>query len=79
MVDTNKLVQLQDFDQSVWLDSISRGLIQSGQLQGLVDKDGLRGMTSNPAIFEKAISGSDDYRDQLRALHAAGKSTVESL
>ena len=77
MAESNRLVQLQDFDQSVWLDSISRGLVQSGQLQALVDNDGLRGMTSNPAIFEKAISGSDDYRDQLRALHAAGKSTVE--
>ena len=77
MAERNRLVQLQDFDQSVWLDSISRGLVQSGQLQALVDNDGLRGMTSNPAIFEKAISGSDDYRDQLRALHAAGKSTVE--
>ncbi len=77
MAEKNRLVQLQDFDQSVWLDSISRGLVQSGQLQALVDNDGLRGMTSNPAIFEKAISGSDDYRDQLRALHAAGKSTTE--
>ena len=77
MAERNRLVQLQDFDQSVWLDSISRGLVQSGQLQALVDNDGLRGMTSNPAIFEKAISGSDDYRDQLRALHAAGKSTTE--
>ena len=77
MAKRNRLVQLQDFDQSVWLDSISRGLVQSGQLQALVDNDGLRGMTSNPAIFEKAISGSDDYRDQLRALHAAGKSTTE--
>ncbi len=77
MAEKNRLVQLQDYDQSVWLDSISRGLIQSGQLQALVDNDGLRGMTSNPAIFEKAISGSDDYRDQLRALHAAGKSTTE--
>ena len=77
MAKKNRLVQLQDFDQSVWLDSISRGLVRSGQLQALVDNDGLRGMTSNPAIFEKAISGSDDYRDQLRALHAAGKSTVE--
>ena len=77
MGERNRLVQLQDYDQSVWLDSISRGLIQSGQLQALVDNDGLRGMTSNPAIFEKAISGSDDYRDQLRALHAAGKSTTE--
>lgn len=76
MAEKNKLVQLQDYDQSVWLDSISRGLIQSGQLQALVDNDGLRGMTSNPAIFEKAISGSDDYRDQLRALHAGGKSTA---
>ncbi len=77
MAERNRLVQLQDFDQSVWLDSISRGLVRSGQLQALVDNDGLRGMTSNPAIFEKAISGSDDYRDQLRALHAAGKSTTE--
>ncbi|MDE2839695.1 MAG: transaldolase [Chloroflexota bacterium] len=77
MADRNRLVQLQDYDQSVWLDSISRGLIQSGELQSLVDNDGLRGMTSNPAIFEKAISGSDDYRDQLRALHAAGKSTTQ--
>ena len=77
MVEKNRLVQLQDYDQSVWLDSISRSLIQSGELQSLVDNDGLRGMTSNPAIFEKAISGSDDYRDQLRALHAAGKSTTE--
>ena len=77
MAEKNRLVQLQDFDQSVWLDSISRGLVQSGQLQALVDNDGLRGMTSNPAIFEKAISGSDDYRDQLRALHAAGKGTTE--
>lgn len=77
MAKKNRLVQLQDYDQSVWLDSISRGLMQSGELQGLVDNDGLRGMTSNPAIFEKAISGSDDYRDQLRALHAAGKGTAE--
>ncbi len=77
MAERNRLVQLQDYDQSVWLDSISRGLIQSGQLQTLVDNDGLRGMTSNPAIFEKAISGSDDYREQLRALHEGGKSTAE--
>ena len=77
MTELNRLVQLQDFDQSVWLDSISRGLIQSGELQELIDNDGLRGMTSNPAIFEKAISGSGDYRDQLRALHAGGKSTAE--
>ncbi len=77
MSELNRLVQLQDYDQSVWLDSISRGLIQSGQLQELIDNDGLRGMTSNPAIFEKAISGSGDYRDQLRALHASGKSTAD--
>ncbi len=77
MAERNRLVQLQDYDQSVWLDSISRGLIQSGQLQTLVDNDGLRGMTSNPAIFEKAISGSDDYREQLRALHEGGKSTAD--
>src|SRR6516162_8300359 len=58
----NPLRALQAFGQSVWLDYIRRSLITSGELRRLIDEDGLRGVTSNPAIFEKAITGSSDYR-----------------
>jgi transaldolase / glucose-6-phosphate isomerase len=64
----NPLLALQDYGQSVWLDYMQRHLIASGELQRLIDEDGLRGMTSNPAIFEKAITGSTDYIEALRAL-----------
>jgi transaldolase / glucose-6-phosphate isomerase len=64
----NALKALQTYGQSVWLDYIGRHLITSGELQRLIDEDGLRGMTSNPAIFEKAISGSADYAASLTAL-----------
>ena len=57
----NPLRGLADFGQSVWLDYIRRSLITSGELKRLVVEDGLRGVTSNPAIFEKAIVGSTDY------------------
>src|SRR5499427_901107 len=67
---TNPLKDLLKFGQSVWLDYIRRDLITSGELQRLIDEDGLRGMTSNPAIFEKAIVGSTDYRDFLDSLAA---------
>ncbi len=62
----NPLVQLRESGQSPWYDYIRRGMITSGQLQTLIDQDGLMGMTSNPAIFEKAIAGSTDYDDALR-------------
>ncbi len=61
----NPLRALGQFGQSVWLDFIRRSLITSGELQRLIDEDGLRGVTSNPAIFEKAIAGSSDYKDVL--------------
>src|SRR5579871_2352963 len=64
-VATNPILQLQDFGQSVWLDYIRRNLITSGELKRLVKEDGLRGVTSNPSIFEKAIAGSTDYQDLL--------------
>ena len=70
------LHQLQALGQSVWLDSISRGLIHSGELQRLVDQ-GLLGMTSNPTIFEKAITGSADYDDLLRQEARAGQSPAQ--
>ncbi len=59
----SRLRSLQVFGQSVWLDYIRRSLITSGELRRMIDDDGLRGVTSNPAIFEKAIAGSTDYRD----------------
>jgi transaldolase/glucose-6-phosphate isomerase len=58
---------LLDYGQSVWLDYIRRSLITSGELKRLIQEDGLRGVTSNPAIFEKAIAGSMDYKDLLSA------------
>ena len=74
---SNTLIELQQCGQSVWFDTISRRLITSGGLQRLIEEDGLRGMTSNPAIFEKAISGSADYAGALRALSAAGRNARE--
>ncbi|MGH9369403.1 MAG: bifunctional transaldolase/phosoglucose isomerase [Thermoanaerobaculia bacterium] len=64
----NQLKVLQEYGQSVWLDYIRRSLITSGELQKLLDEDGLRGVTSNPAIFEKAIAGSTDYETELKQL-----------
>ncbi len=61
----NPLVQLREFGQSPWYDYIRRGLLTSGELKALIDKDGLMGVTSNPSIFEKAISGSTDYDQAL--------------
>src|SRR4051812_28238078 len=65
---TNPLKDLLKFGQSVWLDYIRRDLITKGELKRLIQEDGLRGMTSNPAIFEKAIVGSTDYADILASL-----------
>jgi len=70
----NPLLELQKFGQSVWLDYIRRDLITSGELKRLIDNDGLRGMTSNPSIFEKAIAGSNDYAGFLDQLIAQGLS-----
>ncbi len=64
----NPVRALQTFGQSVWLDYIGRSLITTGALQRLIVEDGLRGVTSNPAIFEKAINGSADYVEALGAL-----------
>ena len=68
---TNPLKDLLKFGQSVWLDYIRRDLFTTGELKRLIEEDGLRGMTSNPAIFEKAITDSKLYDDVLHSL--AGK------
>lgn len=72
----NPLVEVQGFGQSIWYDNIRRGIITSGQLQRMIDEDGLCGITSNPAIFEKAINESHDYDQAIRAAVARGDSTV---
>jgi transaldolase/glucose-6-phosphate isomerase len=68
----NPLLELQRHGQSIWYDYIRRGLLTSGELQRLIDDDGLRGVTSNPAIFEKAIAGSTDYDEAVRTMQAGG-------
>ncbi|UOE49599.1 transaldolase [Mucilaginibacter sp. SMC90] len=65
---TNNVAQIHGFGQSIWLDFIDREIISSGKLKELIDVDGVRGVTSNPAIFEKAISSSSDYDADIAAL-----------
>ncbi len=64
----NPTRRLHEAGQSLWLDYIRRSLITGDRLNRYLEEDGLRGMTSNPSIFEKAIGGSDDYDEQLREL-----------
>jgi transaldolase len=68
----NPLRTLNQLGQSIWLDYIRRDLVTSGELRRLIDDDALRGMTSNPAIFERAISNSADYDAEIRTLQAGG-------
>ena len=67
---TNPLKDLLKYGQSVWLDYIRRDLLTSGELKRLIEEDGLRGMTSNPSIFEKAIADSTLYSDILQSLRS---------
>ncbi|AFY73055.1 transaldolase [Synechococcus sp. PCC 7502] len=71
---TNHLLELHEHGQSVWMDNLSRDIIQSGQLAEMVQTQGIRGITSNPAIFEKAIAGNAIYDSAIRAGIETGKS-----
>ena len=73
----NPLKELEIFGQSVWLDYIRRDLITSGRLQHMIQEDGIRGMTSNPSIFEKAIAESQEYDEAVRGLVLRGKNAKE--
>jgi len=75
----NPLIGLKEIGQSVWLDNLSRKLIHSGELRRLIDKDGLSGITSNPTIFQKAISGSTDYDSSLRRMIDKGVKDEKEL
>lgn len=77
-METNKVKQIHSFGQSIWLDFIDRAIISSGKLKSLIDVDGVRGVTSNPAIFEKAITSSSDYDNDIRTL-ADGDKTNEEI
>src|SRR3954453_8227874 len=72
-----RLAALTTAGTSVWLDQIGRQLIESGELRRLVEEDSLRGVTSNPTIFNAAILGAADYDDQLGECARAGKTTRE--
>jgi transaldolase len=73
----NPLAQIPDFGQSIWLDYIRKSFIESGELKKLIDNDDLRGVTSNPAIFEEAIAHSDDYNDIINDLAKTDLSTED--
>jgi transaldolase len=73
---SNPLVELHAFGQSFWYDNIRRKFLHDGSLQRMIDEDGLRGMTSNPSIFQKAIAGSEDYDEQMQALVSQGEDTT---
>ena len=72
----SKMKQLAALGQAIWLDYIRRSFLEDGSLQSLIDR-GLRGMTSNPTIFDKAIAGSDDYDPAMKSLVFEGKSSKE--
>ena len=73
----NPLKKIETFGQSIWLDYIRRDLITSGELRHLIENDGLRGMTSNPAIFEKAIAESNIYDQDIHNLALNKKNIPE--
>ena len=74
---SNPLAQLSKLGQSPWYDQMTRSLVSQGTLKKMIEEDGLRGLTSNPTIFEKAISGSKDYEDALRKLVGDGAGLAE--
>jgi transaldolase len=73
----NPLLELQSIGQSIWIDFISRAIISSGELKRMIEEDGVSGVTSNPSIFEKAITKSHDYDDAIRTLALQKKTTDE--
>ena len=75
----NPLKQLQAYGQSPWLDYLKRSLIESGELRTMIERDGLKGVTSNPSIFEKAIGESDEYAAALKQFQAQGDHSISAI
>lgn len=77
-VSSNPLVELGSAGQSVWLDFIERKILKNGAFRRMIEQDGLQGVTSNPAIFEKAIGESDEYDAPLKAFFAGGDTDLKA-
>jgi transaldolase / glucose-6-phosphate isomerase len=75
----NSLKQLQQCGQSPWLDYLKRSLVESGELRHMIERDGLKGLTSNPSIFEKAIGDSDEYADALKRFQAEADHSISEI
>jgi transaldolase/glucose-6-phosphate isomerase len=76
-MNANPLIKLESFGQSLWMDFLRRGMLKTGELDRLIAEDGVSGITSNPSIFEKAISGSHDYDESIRLLALEGRNGAE--
>jgi transaldolase/glucose-6-phosphate isomerase len=75
----NPLKQLEACGQSPWLDYLKRSLIEKGELRNLIERDGLKGVTSNPSIFEKAIGESDEYAEALKQFQAGADHSISAI
>ena len=75
----NPLKQLEACGQSPWLDYLKRSLIEKGELRRLIERDGLKGITSNPSIFEKAIGESEEYKGALKQFQAQGDHGISAI
>lgn len=73
----NPLVSIKEQGQSIWLDNLTRGMIRGGRLKKLITEDGISGVTSNPAIFNKAMTKGTDYDEEIRTLAEEGKTAAE--
>ena len=73
----NHLLEIENLGQSIWMDNLSRNIIESGELKSMIAQKGIRGITSNPAIFEKAIAGNAIYDADIEVGISAGKSVIE--
>ena len=76
---TNPLLQLGEAGQAIWLDFLDQKILQDGELKRLIEQDGIKGLTSNPSIFEKAIGEGDAYDARLKAVLAKGDAEIIDL
>jgi len=75
----NPLNRLEACGQSPWLDYLKRSLIEKGELRTLIERDGLKGVTSNPSIFEKAIGETNEYADALMLFQAQADHGISAI
>src|SRR5687768_12460665 len=76
-MNSSRVKSINEFGQSIWLDFFDRKIIDSGELERLIEEEGIGGVTSNPTIFERAISNSSDYDDDIRAFSEQNSSNED--